>query len=455
MDAQESALPLVASQAKSTRILVVSTLAFTVCFAVWTLFAIIGLPIKEQLGLNDSQFGLLIATPVLTGSLSRIVLGIWADQYGGRLVYTLLMLTTAVAVWLLSLVESYSLFLLSALGVGLAGGSFAVGVAYVSRWFESARQGMALGIFGIGNLGAAVTNFFAPFLVLALGWQNVARVYAAALLLTAGVFFLLTEDDPLTLERRRRKEKPAPAFLQLEPLKKLQVWRFSLYYFFTFGGFVAFSLWLPRYYIGAYGLELKTAGALASAYSFTSLLRAVGGILADKWGARRLMYISFIGSLACTFFLSYPATDYIVHGIEGPIRFTIAMPWWLFAPLTMLLGLFMTLGSAAVYKHIPVYYPGYVGVVGGLVGMIGGLGGFFLPIFFGIMNDLIGVWTSCFMLVFTLVAIALIWMHFAIRRMEQAALAEELKKLPELPEMAEIHTEEHVKAMAPKKYFTP
>lgn len=453
MHTQESTFAVSASQVQSARILTLSTFAFAVCFAVWTLFAIIGLPIKEKLGLNDSQFGLLIATPVLTGSLSRIFLGIWADQYGGRSVYTLLMLATSAAVWLLASVESYPMFLLAALGVGLAGGSFAVGVAYVSRWFESNRQGTALGIFGIGNVGAAVTNFCAPFLVLALGWQDTARVYAAVLLATAVLFFLMTEDDPVTAARRRRGEKAPRAFLQLEPLQRLQVWRFALYYFFAFGGFVAFSLWLPRYYVGVYGLDLKTAGMLASAYSFTSLLRAVGGILADKWGARRVMYLSFIGSLVCTFFLSYPATDYIVHGIEGPIRFTIAMPWWLFVLMTMLLGLFMTLGTAAVYKHIPVYYPGHVGVVGGLVGMIGGLGGFILPICFGIMNDLIGVWTSCFMLMFTLVAIALTWMHLAIRRMEQAALAEELRKLPELPEMVEIHTEEHARAM--RKYFTP
>ncbi|GAB6068409.1 nitrate/nitrite transporter [Methylothermus subterraneus] len=453
MDTQELAPTPIATPSRQLRILTLSTLAFTVCFAVWTLFSIIGLPIKAKLGLSDSEFALLIATPVLTGSLSRILLGIWADQYGGRLVYTLLMLATSVAVWLLASVESYPMFLLAALGVGLAGGSFAVGVAYVSRWFESARQGTALGIFGIGNVGAACTNFFAPFLVLALGWESTARVYAAALLTTAVLFWLLTEDDPVTAERKRHREKAPAAFLQLEPLKRLQVWRFALYYFFAFGGFVAFSLWLPRYYVGFYGLDLKAAGMLASAYSFTSLLRAVGGVLADKWGARRIMYLSFIGSVACTFFLSYPATDYIVHGIEGPIRFTLAMPLWLFTLMTMALGLFMTLGTAAVYKHIPVYYPGHVGAVGGLVGMIGGLGGFFLPICFGVMNDLIGVWTSCFMLMFALVATALTWMHLAIRRMEQAALAEELKKLPELPEMAEIHTEEHVRAMG--KYFTP
>lgn len=141
------------------RALGLSTTAFTVCFAVWTIFSIIGVQIKEDLGLSETQFGILVATPVLTGSISRIFLGVWTEQYGGRLVYTLQMLVTAVCTWLLSSVQTYEIFLIAALGVGLAGGSFIVGVAYTSQWFEKERQGTALGIFGAGNVGAAVTNF--------------------------------------------------------------------------------------------------------------------------------------------------------------------------------------------------------------------------------------------------------------------------------------------------------
>ena len=425
---------------KQVRILGMSTFAFTVCFAVWTIFSIIGLRIKQELGLNDTEFGILVATPVLTGSLSRIFLGIWTDQYGGRLVYALLMAATSVAVWLLATVETYPMFLVAALGVGFAGGSFAVGIAYVSRWYERERQGTALGIFGMGNVGAAVTNFGAPFLVVAFGWQETAQIYAVILLATALIFWVLTEDDPATAERKRENERPAPAWMQLAPLKRLQVWRFSLYYFFVFGGFVALALWLPRFYVGAYGLDLKTAGMLAAAYALPgSVFRALGGWLSDRFGARAVMYWTFIASVAITFVLSYPATDYVVHGIEGPIEFTIAWPLWFVVTLTVVLGFFMSLGKAAVYKHIPVYYPDHVGAVGGLVGMIGGLGGFFLPIAFGVMNDLAGVWTSCFMLLFALVAVALTWMHFAIRRMERKALAAELTGLPELPELAQLH----------------
>ena len=403
------------SIAKQTRMLSVSTLAFTVCFAVWTIFSIIGIKIKQNLGLNDTEFGLLVATPILTGSLSRIFLGIWTDQYGGRIVYFSLMLTTSVAVWMLSTVSTYQMYLLAALGVGLAGGSFAVGIAYVSRWYEKDHQGTALGIFGMGNVGAAVTNFCAPFLLVAYGWENVAKIYAVVLACMAIIFWLVSKEDPATRERKQKGEKARGALIQLEPLKDIRVWRFATYYFFVFGAFVALALWLPRYYIGVYDLDIKTAGMLAAAYALPgSIFRALGGWMSDKVGARKVMYWTFSACLACLFFMSYPSTDYVVHGIEGPIKFTFTIGLIPFVILTIILGFFMSLGKAAVYKHIPVYYPDHVGSVGGLVGMIGGLGGFILPICFGLMNDLIGVWTSCFMLLFVIVAISLTWMHFAI-----------------------------------------
>ncbi|MCF6195373.1 MAG: NarK/NasA family nitrate transporter [Emcibacter sp.] len=417
--------------------LTASTLAFTVCFAVWTIFSIIGLKIKTDLGLNDTQFGILVATPILTGSLSRIFLGVWADQYGGRIVYTFQMVITALAAFLLTKVSTYPMFLVAALGVGLAGGSFAVGIAYVSTWYSANRQGTALGIFGMGNVGAAITNFGAPFLLVVMDgkWQGVAQVYSIILLITAILFFVFTKDDPALRERREKGIKHASFIEQMEPLKNLQVWRFSLYYFFVFGGFVALALWLPRYYVGAYGLDIKTAGMLAAAYALPgSIFRALGGWLSDKFGARRVMYWTFSVAVACTFILSYPATDYTVAGIEGPINFNITIPLWFFVSLTIILGFFMSLGKAAVYKHIPVYYPGHVGSVGGVVGLIGGLGGFFLPIAFGVMNDLIGVWTSCFMLLTLLIGIALVWMHFAIMRMDRRDMPE-LKGPRYLPEL--------------------
>ena len=410
------------SSSQSTQALTASTLAFTVCFAVWTIFSIIGIKIKNDLGLNDTQFGILVATPILTGSLSRLFLGIWSDQYGGRLVLTLQMLTTAFAAYLLTKVSTYPMFIVAALGLGLAGGSFSVGITYVSKWYSKERQGTALGIFGMGNVGAAITNFGAPFLLIAMDgqWQGVAQVYAIILAITAVVFYLFTKNDPASEERKRKGIRHESFKKQMEPLKDIQVWRFSLYYFFVFGAFVALALWLPRYYVGAYGLELKTAGMLAACYALPgSVFRALGGWLSDVIGARKVMYWTFIASIFCTAIMSYPATDYTVAGINGPIHFNITIPLEIFVLLTVVLGFFMSLGKAAVYKHIPVYYPNHVGSVGGVVGLIGGLGGFVLPITFGIMNDVIGVWTSCFMLLTLLVTIALTWMHFVIIAMDK------------------------------------
>jgi NNP family nitrate/nitrite transporter-like MFS transporter len=332
------------------------------------------------------------------------------------------------------------MMLLAALGVGLAGGSFAVGIEYVSKWYPQERQGTALGIFGVGNVGAAVTMFVAPFVLVAYGWTTVAQVWALALVAMAVIFWLTTQDDPDHKARRARGGKAPSIAMQLEPLRNQQVWRFSLYYFFVFGGFVALALWLPRYLIGVYEVDIKTAGMLAAAYSIpASIFRAYGGHLADRFGARVVMYLTFGVSLVCLFMLSYPKTDYVVHGIQGPIAFSTEMSLVPFVVTVFILGFFMSLGKAAVYKHIPVYYPGHVGAVGGLVGMVGGLGGFVLPIMFGVMNDLSGIWTSCFMLLFGIVGMTMLWMHLAIRQMERAAGGVAVEELPEFAELQDIH----------------
>ncbi|WP_221938997.1 MFS transporter [Mycobacterium sp. KBS0706] len=413
-----------------------STVAFTVCFAAWTIFAIIGIRIRQELGLSETQFGLLVGTPILTGSLIRVVLGIWADRYGGRAVFTGTMLAAAIATFLLSQASTYPEMLAAALGVGIAGGSFAVGVSYVSRWYPPGQQGLALGIFGAGNVGAAVTKFLAPFVLVAFGWQAVAQIWAAGLAVMAVVFWFCTEDDPVVVARRRSGEKPKSAWLELEPLKNIQVWRFSIYYFFVFGAFVALALWLPQYLVAVYSLDIRAAGMIAAFFSVpASLFRVYGGHLSDVYGARRVLYWTFLVSVAATFVLSYPPTDYVVHGSAGMMAFHLEMGLVPFTATVFVLGFFMALGKAAVYKHIPAYYPDHIGSVGGLVGMIGGLGGFVLPILFGLLLDLTGLWTSCFMALFLLVAGALVWMHLAIRQMERAATAKELAQLPPFPEM--------------------
>ena len=396
------------------RALFISTLAFTGCFAVWTIFSIVGIKIKYEFGLTDTQFGFLISTPILTGSLSRLTLGIWSEQYGGKIVFTIIMLISAISTWILTYSTEYYQFIIIALGIGLSGGGFAVGVTYVSKWFTQDKQGTALGIFGMGNFGAAITNLGAPFL-LYLGWQNVVKIYSISLFIIALIFYFFTKTDPIILHRKKFKLKFENSTKQLEPLKNLQVWRFSFYYFFVFGAFVALALWLPRYYVGVYGLDIKTAGILTSLFSFPgSIFRALGGWLSDKIGARKVLYHTFIFSCIFLFILSYPSTNYLIHGVNGDINFSLSVNLNIFVLCTVFLGFFMSLGKGAVYKHIPIYYPNNVGSVGGIVGLIGGLGGFCCPIIFGMLNDIIEIWTSCFMFLFLISFFALFWMHFSI-----------------------------------------
>lgn len=411
------------SKSSQTSALVASTLAFTVSFAVWTIFSIIGVKIKDELNLSGFEFGLLAGTPILTGSLIRLTVGVWAEQYGARLIFTLLMLASAFSTYLLSRADTYPMMLLAALGLGMAGGTFIVGIVYVAHWFPKEKQGTAMGIFGIGNGGAALTKLLAPMIMVALGsWQGVVEIWAAALLIMAIVFWFSTKEDPTLADRKVRGEKPAPLSKHLEPLKNIQVWRFSLYYVFVFGAFVALALWLPMYYTKVYGLDIKTAGILGAIFSLAgSVFRGMGGALSDRHGPRKIMYVTFWISLVTLFFLSYPSTSYVVHGVNGDISFSFA---WGVIPFTMLifvLGFFMSMGKAAVYKHITNYYPQNVGSVGGVIGLIGGLGGWALPMLFGLANDYIGVWTSCFMILYALAAASLVWMHWSIRHMEHKA----------------------------------
>lgn len=422
-------LPL---SAEAHRMLGMTTVAWTVCFAVWTIFSIIGVQIQQDLGLTETQFGLLISMPILTGAIARLILGIAAERFGPRRVSIMTMLATAASTWMLTWADSYAGYLLAALGIGLAGAVFITGISFVARWYPKQRHGFAFGLFGVGQVGAAVTNFGAPILMAALGWMLTAQIYAVTLAAAAGLFWLFTRDDPETVTRRQSGDRGTSLADQISPLRVLRVWRFALYYFFAFGAFVALASWLPRYYTGFYGLDLGRAGMLTAVFSFSAaVFRALGGWLSDRWGPRRVMYITFIVSLVCLLLLSYPRTTYIVHGMRGPIEFSFGMPLPGFVLISFVLGFVMSLGMAAVYKHIPAYFPDHVGSVGGMVGMIGGLGGFFLPIVFGIVNDLTGIWNTAFMALFGLVAVNLTWMHLAILRMER-------RKHPDLDELRDL-----------------
>ena len=396
-------------------VLLVSTLAFTVCFMVWMMFGVIGIPIKKALNLNATEFGLLTATPVLTGSLIRVPLGMWTDKFGGRIVMAVLMAACVVPIWLISYATAYWHYLVLGLFVGLAGGSFSVGTPYVARWFPKNRQGFAMGVYGAGNSGAAVNKFIAPSLVVAFGWAVVPQVYAAIMLGTVVLFWLLSHSDPA-----HRVDSRITWREQLVALKDPQVWKLCQYYSIVFGGYVAMSLWMVQYYVGEYGFDIRAAALLAACFSLPGgVLRAVGGWLSDKYGAHSVTWWVLWVSWICLFLLSYPQTDFTVLTTAGPKTFHIGLNAWVFTLLMFLLGIAWAFGKASVFKYISDDYPHNIGVISGVVGLAGGLGGFVLPILFGALMDLTGVRSSAFMLMYGVVWVSLIWMYFTeVRRTE-------------------------------------
>ena len=469
--------------------LVMNTLAFTVCFAAWMLNGVLVtfLTVNQVFNWTASEIGWLLGIPVLTGSIFRLPAGMLTDKYGGKPVMTALLILCSVPMFLLAYVDTYWAFAICSFGFGLVGVSFSIGIAYTSVWFPKEKQGLALGIFGAGNAGSAVTTLVAPSLLNYFtanstnieGWRNLPLVYGFALVAMGVLFFLLSTN-------KKPDAEPKTLVQQLEPLKNVRVWRFGLYYFLVFGCFVAFSQWLVPYFVNVYYLPLVTAGFLAALFSFPSgVIRAVGGWLSDHFGGRRVMYWVLGSSMFLSFLLIVPKMEITSPGkgimaerdglvtavtpdeitvgdrsyplLRRPeqeaisdtqmLVFPTKSSWqepavqvgqmvkrrelvakgvtkiyfqanvWIFAVLVMLLGIVWGVGKAAVYKHIPEYFPNEVGVVGGMVGVLGGLGGFVSPIIFGYLLEGTGLWTSSWMLMFFLSGLCLMWMHMVIQRM--------------------------------------
>lgn len=470
-----------------------NTLAFTVCFACWMTNGVLVTFLVEN-GIfrwSESQIGWLIGIPVLTGSLCRLPLGVLTDKYGGRRVFTLLMLAAAVPLFLLSRADSYPEFILASLGFGFTGGSFAVGIAYTSVWFSSKHQGTALGIFGAGNAGAALTSMGAPFLLRHLtkggevidGWRVMPQIYAAALVVTAVLFFFLTH------ERKADTSHITSLGQRLAPLKYIQVWRFGLYYFLVFGGFVALAQWLIPYYVNVYLMPVTMAGLMAAIFTLPSgVIRALGGWMSDRFGGRLVMFWVLGICFACFLLLNVPRMDiespgkgvmaraggvvdavtteevvvgeksYPLRGMPegwmdnrdlGVLVLPTAAFWqepvvevgetvskkqllargvthiffqanvWIFTGLVFIVGIMMGIGKAAVYKLIPQHYPQDIGVVGGIVGVLGGLGGFVCPILFGYLLEFTGIWTTCWIFFTAVTFGCFFWMQWVLRHMVQ------------------------------------
>ncbi len=368
--------PAATDRSMATRMLALATLAFLVSFAVWGLVSPLAPVFRERYGLSGIEVGLLVAIPVLLGSLGRIPLGLLTDRFGGRLVFTALLVAMLVPLALVGLTNSYPALLGASLLLGIAGASFAVGVPFVSRWFPPERQGMALGIYGAGSGGTAISSFFAPRLADSIGWRATVWVFLPAVAVMAVAFWLLGRDAP------GPAQAPQSLGERFGVMRRRPVaWVLALFYFVSFGGLVAMSVYLPTLLVDAYGLSRTDAGARTAGFVvLATLCRPLGGTLADRMPASAILNAVFLVVAALAIVLAF-----------GPN----------FAVLTIaVLGIAAALGfgNGAVFKMVAELFPKETGTVTGVVGAAGGLGGFFPPLVVGAVFDVTGSYAIGFML---------------------------------------------------------
>jgi MFS transporter, NNP family, nitrate/nitrite transporter len=354
--------------------LFLATIAFAVAFANWGIISGLAPLLRKELGLSVTQASVMIAIPVLLGSVGRIPLGLLTDRYGGRIVFSILLAFTIVPAVALSLNHSYPSLLFWGFWMGLAGTSFAVGVAFVSGWFPPSQQGTTLGIYGAGNIGQSVAVFGGPVLAGNIGIPATFLVFSAAAVAWGAIFALSANNA-----KPPSKSKSLAENIQVLKTEKLS-WVLSIFYALTFGGFVALSIYLPTLYKEVFALAPADAGARTAFFVLVATLsRPVGGVLSDKIGGQKLLLSVFLGIALISWLMAMPSIELFTIGSIG---------------CAVLLGL----GNGGVFKLVPQYFPQQTGSVTGLVGAAGGLGGFFPPIVLGICRDLTGSYTIGFVL---------------------------------------------------------
>ena len=385
-----------------------AALALAVAFASWGLFGVMAVSIQEALALSDSQFGLLLASPMLAGTALSLPVGYLADTRGAKTVLMVSLLALVPALIGLSIAQGYLQFLMAGSGLGAACGTFSAGLSYTSASAPRRHAGFALGLFGAGIFGAGISYYTAPLVSDAFGWRATPLWSLIPVLFAA--FFLGLMGDP----SERVHTVSARGFHRF--LKRSRLWRFALYFSFLFGSYIALVFWLPGFLQGSYELTLREAAMVASLFAFPgSLMALAGGWLADHSGARRVSWTVFWICFICLFVLSYPPTTLIIQGIDHPIHLRITLSLPVFILLTLITGTAMGLGKGSVMRLAYNHYPTHMGTVGGLMLSLGSLTAAVLPLLFGIANDITGIRSAAFMLVFGLLSLCMVTLFFAER----------------------------------------
>ena len=365
--------------------LLLSTVAFALCFAVFGSVSAMMPIIRKQLGLSPIQVSVAIAIPVLLGSLGRIPLGILTDRFGGRLIFSIVMACSVVPAMLMGWVSAYWQLVTFGLFIGIALASFSVGAGFVSGWYPPDRQGTALGIYGAGNIGQSLAAFGSPLLAGALGFRW--GFWTFGLLLVAWLLMF-----SIGARNAARRGPPKSFTDMLRPLRASMSWVLSLYYFLTFGGFVAMAIYLPTFLTDMFGLTPQDAGFRTAGFVvLATAMRPVGGWLADRIGGRTILLWVFPITAVMAIFMACPLMSTFTIGALG---------------MAAAIGL----GNGAVFKLVPQYFPQSVGSVTGLVGAAGGLGGFFPPLVVGTVRQATGefTWGFIFLSLFAIICLIVV-----------------------------------------------
>jgi NNP family nitrate/nitrite transporter-like MFS transporter len=387
-------------KAGHTPTLFAAFLYFDLSFMVWVMLGPLAVQIAAQLHLTPAEKGLMVAVPTLAGAVLRVVMGVLVDHLRPRLagiIGQVLVLLGLVAAWAMGL-HSLGQMLLLGLVLGMAGASFAVALPLASRWYPSEHQGKALGIAGAGNSGTVLASLFAPALAVHFGWTNVIGMAAIPLSVAFLVYLALAKDAPVQPEPKRFAE-------YLDVLKSPDAWCFMGLYGVTFGGFVGLSSSLPVYFNTQYGLPPVAAGLFTAACVFAgSMVRPIGGALADRFGGARTLSIMYAIAAAALFVVSFG-----LHQVQLALAVLV----------TGMLALGM--GNGAVFQLVPQRFGREIGVMTGLVGMAGGVGGFYLAFSLGLSRQYTGSYQTGLLSFAILAMLALVGLT-GVRRRWSAAL---------------------------------